>query len=417
MKFLFGASIATCVGLLTWRMFQKTRSSLITLGGVALFMWVDWYQLQIMRPQVAGLVLFCGLLFVLTKRQVSNRVVWGTLPAFALWANLHGSFLMGVALLGAFTVGRVVDVWRRTGRLSRAIGDTKFRNYFMMTELALVGTLINPYGLALWSNVLAVSAHPNMAGVTEWQALTFKHPQGQVAAIVMMLLFFLYRVSPRRVSTAEVLAIFGIGLGCLWSSRFVIWWAPVVALYATIHAGAVWRSWRAAEADPRPVEVASFWTVVSIGFCGLAVLYSPIGLHTVRVASGKNANELKVATLTGEHTPNDGLIKYLRDKPPQGQVFNPYEWGDYLQWAGPKGMKIFVASHVQFISTEIWDDYVNTVELRTGWDTNFDRYGVNTVILDERYHGVLIRRLTEHEDWKPTYRDAQCTVFKRKHPI
>lgn len=143
-----------------------------------------------------------------------------------------------------------------------------------------------------------------------------------------------------------------------------------------------------------------------------------MGMVTMRAMAGKSVKESnKFANLAAEYTPNDSLMKYLHKTPPVGQVFNPFEWGDYLQWAGPKDMKLFVTSHVQFVSPEIWDDYINTIELRSGWETNFDRYGVNTIILDDKYHGVLIRRMMENEDWKVTYRDNQCSVFKRKKPV
>lgn len=418
-KFFMGLSVATCVGLITWRAFEKTRSAIFALVAAGLFLWVDWHQIQIVRPQLFGLVLFCSLLFVATRRSISSRTVLCVPVAFALWANLHGSFLMGIALLGAYAVGRGFDVWRRTGKFARVLADARFRRFVVMTELAAVGTLLNPYGLALWTNVLTVSSHPNMAGITEWMPLTFKHPQGQVAAVVMTVLFFLYRVSPRRVSTAEVLTIFGLGFATLWSSRFLVWWAPVVALHAAIHAGAVWRLRKSAAAqDEEPVTRASFWTVVSILFLWFVFAWSPMGMVTMRAMAGKSVKESnKFANLAAEYTPNDSLMKYLHKTPPVGQVFNPFEWGDYLQWAGPKDMKLFVTSHVQFVSPEIWDDYINTIELRSGWETNFDRYGVNTIILDDKYHGVLIRRMMENEDWKVTYRDNQCSVFKRKKPV
>lgn len=417
-KFLFGVSVATCVGLVTWRAFEKTRSSLIAAVAAGLFLWIDWHQLQVVRPQVAGLVLFCATLFVLTRRSISTRAVLCVPIAFALWANLHGSFLMGIALLGAYAVGRGCDVWRRTGKISRAIRDARFRRYLVMTELAVVGTLLNPYGLSLYSTVISVSANPNMTGVTEWMPLTFKHPQGQVAAVVMALLFFLYRVSPRRVSTAEVLTIFGIGFATLTSARFLNWWAPVVALYAAIHAGAIWQRRKVAAHDEVPVPRASFWTVVSLLFLWFVFAWSPMGMVTMRALAGKSVKESnRFANSVGDHTPNDGLMKYLHQKPPVGQVFNSFEWGDYLQWAGPQGLQVFVTSHAQFISPEIWEDYISTVELRSGWDTNFDRYGVNTIILDDKFNGVIIRRLMENEDWRVSYRDNQCTVFKRKKPI
>ena len=76
------------------------------------------------------------------------------------------------------------------------------------------------------------------------------------------------------------------------------------------------------------------------------------------------------------------VTKWLVKNPPKGQVFNTYEWGDYMLWAGPKDMKVFVASHAQFVSAEIWDDYVSIADRGASWETQFDRYGVTTVILE-----------------------------------
>ena len=60
-----------------------------------------WLPLSILRPQLAGVVLF---VFLLTRlaREKNHRSDWIMIPAtFALWANLHASFLVGLGLLAA----------------------------------------------------------------------------------------------------------------------------------------------------------------------------------------------------------------------------------------------------------------------------------------------------------------------------
>ena len=84
---------------------------------VAILLWIDWNQFIVLRPQLFGLVCFTGLLSRLTGKP--HRTDWVSLPALLLvWANLHGSFVVGLGLLAAFTLGRAIDVVRRSGKLS-----------------------------------------------------------------------------------------------------------------------------------------------------------------------------------------------------------------------------------------------------------------------------------------------------------
>ena len=438
LKFLFGASIAIATGLLAWRMFEKTRSKLLCALGTGMFLWVDYQQLKIMRPQVAGVLLFCGLLFLLSQRKLSKKAIYVVPVLFALWANLHGSFLVGIGLLGAYTIGRAIDVLRRTGKFNVMLGDSRVRQYFVLTELAAAAVLLNPYGLSIYTAVLSASSNPNMVSIVEWMPLTLRHDQGKATAISALMLMFLYRVSPRRLSSAEVISVVGLGLASMWSSRFVTWFAPVVALHTAIHAGASLRHWRRAGFDFEPVPRASFWTVMSVLILFVAFSASPIGVQTMpkvfgetkvaskdddkssnAVAKPRKANSKaaeKFANSVSDHTP-EAVTNWLVKNPPKGQVFNTYEWGDYLLWAGPKNMKVFVASHAQFVPAEIWEDYISTAERGSNWETQFDRYGVSTVILDASSQGPLILRMAESENWSVAFRDPQATVLKRKKPL
>ena len=438
LKFLYGACIAVATGLLTRRMFERTRSSLLAASGTALFLVVEYQQIMIMRPQVAGILLFSGLLFLLSQRKLSKNAIYIVPVIFALWANVHGSFLVGIGLLGAYTVGRAIDVLRRTGKFSVLWGDSRLRQYFVLTELAAAAVLLNPYGLSIYSAVLSASSNPNMESIVEWMPLTLRHSQGKATAISALMLMFLYRVSPRRLSSAEVISVVGLGLASMWSSRFVTWFAPVIALHTVIHAGAALRHWRRAGFDYEPAPRTSFNTVLSVLIGFTLISLSPIGLQTMplifagfkvspknddkstsvvaksKTASSKGAERL--ANTVSSQTPVE-VTKWLVKNPPKGQVFNTYEWGDYMLWAGPKDMKVFVASHAQFVSAEIWDDYVSIADRGASWETQFDRYGVTTVILERNSQGPLTLRMIESENWKVAYRDAQATVFQRKKPL
>src|SRR5438128_4876172 len=59
----------------------------------------------IVRAQLFSLVLFCALLLLLrAESRDSSRRVWLLVPLIALWANLHGAVLVGLAIAAAYLV-------------------------------------------------------------------------------------------------------------------------------------------------------------------------------------------------------------------------------------------------------------------------------------------------------------------------
>src|SRR5208282_5625517 len=69
------------------------------------------------RPQLFSYVIL-SLLFALMAAETyrGSSKLWVAIPAFALWANLHGGFVVGLAALGTFTVVVAVeDLSRRRG--------------------------------------------------------------------------------------------------------------------------------------------------------------------------------------------------------------------------------------------------------------------------------------------------------------
>ena len=60
---------------------------------------------------------------------------------------------------------------------------------------------------------------------------------------------------------------------------------------------------------------------------------------------------------------------------------------------------------------------MQVIEQRAGWEEIFDRYGVNTIVLDKDYREPLIKKMKEDDKWKVGLeRDGQV-VFVRKKPI
>jgi hypothetical protein len=283
-------------------------------------------------------------------------------------------------------------------------------------ELCAAAVLLNPYGLSIYFEVFKVAANPNLRDLIEWDALTLRMMQGKVAAASLVALFVVYRLSPRRATAAEILSLVVLGLATCWSSRIIVWWSPVAAYYLAMHGAAATRRLLVRIAAPHPRS--GLWTVATVGLIWISVAYTPFGLRLLHGGpKTPDAAERQFRHSVSSQTPIDA-VAYLHEHPPQGLVFNTYEWGDYLLWAGPPNLQCFVASHAHLVPVEVWQDYLRIALAAEGWDDKLDRYGVNAVIVDDNAQADLIRRLKKFpEVWTLEHDDGVAAIFVRKNPI
>jgi hypothetical protein len=109
------------------------------------------------RVGLFSLALFPVLvLLVYEDARAPGRRIWLTIPLLALWANLHGMVLAGVAVLGAYLL---LDRARRDPLLSVGVGAASIAAIFLTPELwrtplyykGVFDNLAAARGLGLWA--------------------------------------------------------------------------------------------------------------------------------------------------------------------------------------------------------------------------------------------------------------------------
>lgn len=403
LQFVHALLVVGCCTLLVRNVYHKTRSAPFALVALATYGLLGWAQFEILRPQAAGLLCFCVLAALLAGRRwhLANWVVVPVL--FVAWANLHGSFVMGLLLLALCCAGRVLDLLLRR-RPPRGIRrDAAVRRLFLLTELAAAAVLLNPYGYRLYAEVFALAGNPNLRDLIEWDALNVRTLQGQLVLLVGMALAMAYRYSPRRVPAAEVLLLVATGGLTLWSARMIVWFAPLASAVLAWNLHAAWVRYRPAAA---PSPRAGKWSVVAAGAVWISFAFTPFGHF---VLHGKQA---ELARVVSRQTPV-AAVEYLRQHPPAGLVFNLFEWGDYLVWAGPPDVEVFVTSHAHLVPAEVWNDYMTVIGLSAGFSDVLDRYGIQAVMLDKQRHQHVIDRFRDRDGWRRFYEDAVASIYVR----
>jgi hypothetical protein len=409
-QFVYATVITICLGLLVYRTAARTGTMWAALLAMAACAWLEWQQFLIVRPQLAGLVCFMCLFSYLTRKQLGRECFLAIPVLFVLWANLHGSFLMGFVLIFAFAAGRGIDFVRKSAT-SEVWRDATFRWLLLLVGLALLGTLLNPYGGRIFRAAGETAGNANLADLVEWQPLTLQMRQGQAAVVVSIALIAAWWLTPRRISAAEVILLVGLGLAMLRSSRMIVWWAPLAAYFLAVHGAAIWKRFRpqpSPKHSQRDAPVRLGWTLAGALTLFAVTVCSPLGQAIVL---GKESSPR--ASFSAE-TPS-GATSYLASHPPQGQIFNTYEWGDYLLWAGPNGLKVFVASHAHLVPRDVWLDYLRVISLQDGWEQILDRYQVQIAVLDSSQHGDLVDSLRDSQNWSLVYEDDHSAIFIRRY--
>jgi hypothetical protein len=440
---LFAVIMLLTFGLLARVYFVRGGNAGVALGTTLLVFGLAWTHHTTLRPEHLAGFCFAVLLWLIASscRDTSFaattegpavpshrwRRLLGVPILFVAWANLDGSFVWGLIVLGCLLAGEVVDAARRTRSLGGVVGDPRVRHQLYLCELALLAVLLNPAGIDLLLNLLWFGQRENLADQLSWQQLLPFDRDGWGFAVSILLMVVAFRRSQAPIPFAAGLMLLVFAAGALFQRRWIYWYAPVYGWTMAPHLASLWSQVQGRFAAPvdgtTAAAVASGQTesaspgggswVYSL-FCVLVVwiAFSLSGLSRP-VLGGKPRPPAK---LYGPKAPLE-LIDALRDRPPQGQVFHPLWWGDSLVRGGPDDFLPFVTSHLQVVPRRVWLDYQRVLAGEAGWRRIFTRYRVTTVIADKDQQRAFIRMIRTDPEWELRYEDELAILFAKRPPV
>lgn len=417
--------------------YLQTRNPLLSTAVTMAAVGIGWSRISTIRPENFALLLFAALLWLLVGRRVrrdesvladdtrGDWKLWLGIPViFALWANLHGSFFCGLALLGCYLVGRVGEVLWNERSVSAVLCDREVRRLLYWFELAAAAVLVNPYTIDAYVEAIRFSQNLNLREVLEWAPLSLRLPAGWEFGVSIVALGLLLRLSRRPFAAADVLALLLFGLAATLQLRMIGWFAIVWAVVAAPHVADLVTHWFAARESRRkhaaeasvdvddetpalPVGHSFRYTLGCLGVVWIAFAFS--SLSRPLLGGVPRTPE----ALFGEQSPQQ-LVAWLQKNPPAGQVLNPQYWGDWLAWAGPKPMQLFSTTNIHLTPRTVWQDYGRIMSMQPNWEAALDRYRVQTIIIDRAQQAQFGRSLRTSADWMLVYEDPQAQVFRRK---
>jgi hypothetical protein len=341
-----------------------------------------------LRPQLVGLALFALLLLVLAIRVDRPRIVWVIPFIVLIWANVHGSFVLGPLAVG---LAWLVDL--------RELRESRFE-LAAVAGVSAIAACITPFGPSVWRYAIGLTADPSITGrISEWQRTLPVDVQGLLfyaSLIAVVALVFRRR---QDVAWPTVLWLSAFAVIGVYAVRGIAWWAlavvPPVALLAS--------GLTSSPAEPLGTPTMQRANAVIVA---LLVLVG-IGMLPIWRATDPGTGT-PVGLLTDAPS---GVTASLEQAVHQGdRVFNPQPWGSWFEFAIPDGL-VAVDSRVEIFPATVWAAYDAVRAGTPGWEQILDGWHVALIAVEPNDDAMVARLVAA--GWTILSNDASGAVLRR----
>ncbi|MCS7303867.1 MAG: hypothetical protein NZ602_02000 [Thermoguttaceae bacterium] len=374
--------------------------------------------LGVIRPQLFGMVAFAATLWAAAQMTERWKPLFWLVPLFALWANLHGSFLVGLVALACHVVG---VGWERLWSLSSGQRAGWRQRFFWLLwdkaiwrtaaalVLAIAASCLNPEGPKLLATVAAFSSHEPLRSISEWRPMTVQSLSGLLMLSSVLATGVLLRWSPRRVWASEVLLGLVFGVGAFTAIRMLAWWAIVWPWLVAPHAAAVALRYGKTHSPKHVVSDAYHgkrWAI-TLAVVVLCLWWSP-PVHSLLTGQPRPPE-----SILSKDTP-EPLAQFLLDRQIQGRMYAPMQWADYLVWRTEGAVVPLVHCHVHLIPAPVWEDFLAFEQTRPIWPQLADKYRLDYLIVHRRENPLLASALQRHPRSELLWEDSQAMLARWK---
>lgn len=320
---------------------------------------------------------------------------WWLLLLMPLWANLHGSFTLGIALGSALALDAVLT--HPSGQ--RCSAAWHWAGFVVLSVVAAMATPAGWYGL--WYPIQLMNMTVALDVIGEWLSPDFHQPQ--MLEFWLMLVLAIACAGRMRLPWLRLLLMLGLTHLALKHQRHVAVLGLVAPLLIALPLA---RQWRATEGRGRDAEVLdrvfrAFAAPARSGAIATVAL-----LVTLLIGMLLQSNRYAPMSKT---TP-EAAVQAAVHAGAAGPVFNAYHFGGYLIY---RGVPVFIDGRADMYGDALMKRYVDAMQLR---DTQalsqlLNDYRIGWTLLDPGTPALAL--LDRLPGWRRVHTDAVAVVHIR----
>jgi len=389
------------------------------------------------RVQEFGLI-GVGLLLLLIDKYPRKKSLLYFIPLlFLLWTNIHASFILGLGLFGLYCLylylGPYLNKLPFFKHFSYTLPDNRVRRLILFIFVLSLGTtLINPYGIYLYSFLGGYSNAFYMSYIREWQG-QFSLPlvYSQIIYLSLSATCIIIWVWFNK-QNKEKISLWHFGLFILffmlaWRSRrhfplFVVTSLPLLALFYQEIFKSIWDSF----SYYSKVIILSFFALSSLLISFLIIIYLPLNQHVIN-------------SFCDSKYPC-AAVDYLKNHPEteKQRIFSEYNWGGYLIWSY-QNKQLFIDGRmpqVSYNNHSILEEYLEFRQSTEKAKQKLDEYQIDLVLIKNKPMGFSLKKwektlldvndsdlisqdelynfLYSSDEWQIIFRDNLSSIYGRK---
>lgn len=365
---------------LCWRI---SHNALLSFG-CAIGAWLFGTVGMAVRPLILGHCFLALELLILELAATKRRRLWLLPPLFAVWANCHGSYFFGMAVLGVYLGAEILN--RRRERTTYGV--------FLLAAVfaaSAIGICCNPVGARLLIYPIDTMLHQSagLGAVDEWlpPVLSSGRTLAALAAFIGVLMMAIWRRG--RLELRDLaLTLMAFGLFAEHRRMLFLFGLVVTPILCRLLAPEAGR-------DKRREHPA---------------LNGLLAAAAVAIAIFSLPGEASLQAQVKEDSPQAAL-DYIRHAGLHGPLLNEYDFGGYFIWAWPEE-KVFMDGRSDvFDWTGVLNEYLRWVMLDDDPAKLLDKYHVRLCVLSSQ--ASIARVMPYLPGWRKVYSDRMAVVFAR----
>ena len=372
---------------------------------------VAWGRFSI-RPQIISFLLLALYLYLLIlhreEKVTSRQLILFLIPAHILWVNVHGSFLLGIFLAGAYALGRFVPLALSNHRdLKPVFQDRQLQGLLLLCLLLVVASFFNPYTYRVFLFPIKIAmAEEALRSIAEWIPVDIRslglfviEPTMWYRALFLMgVLSFLIRIdNMKKVEHIVIFAVFSYMAfkHIRFCTDFAIVTTPMII------SNLAQFQWRARR-----------WKWVFLLPLLILIVFSA---NNVRELISQKRLGLGIWTNYPEMT-----VKFLKEHNVRGNIYNDYGYGGYLIWHLWPNIPVFIDGRTPTIYDQdfLWLHGM-TMQKKEVWEKVAERYEIDIILISdyrEKGYASFSNWLDGDQDWMLVAFDDVSSLYIKRVP-
>jgi hypothetical protein len=362
------------------------------------------------RPQAISFLIGAIFLYSIYIYRQQPRLRWLLVfpVGMLVWVNSHGSFPVGLLLLGIWVGDELWQVYLSWHKEKRLLFERLLTPVTVLFVTAGI-CVLNPRGVGILSYLMTMASNPAVQNtVPEWSPPNFNTPIGPLFFASIFFTVVVLARSPRRPTFFQLACFVAFAALGLWTTRGVVWFGLVTAPILADHIAGFRENESLGLNQRQPQKKMQ---LVNFGILCLLFWLAFISLPWFRSMVPMRPDYRSLIT---RDTPV-GAVEFLIDERPAGKIFNDMAFGSYLIWAAHPEYQVFSDPRIELFSQKIWDDYKTISWAGPGWQEKLADYEIRTLIINPDEQGALIEGLGDSDQWKMIYQDDIAVVFSTVH--